>query len=150
MKIIGVVSNNIEMINRLIKNYKDIVIITNENAKKYLNCEIQVLVIEEKLVKDKYLEKLCEKSNYVILQDNINLSINLKKDTNIITYGFNHKSTVTVSSNDEEKLSICIQRTIKKLDNTAIEPQELIIKKEDENNINEKIIEKIIQEILEK
>lgn len=149
MYCIAVVSKNIELINFLIQENK-IIIITKDNVHKYKNKKIDILIVENKLIKNKDLELLCNNSKYIILQDNVNLNIRLQSKTNVITFGFNHKSTVTVSSISDEELSICIQRTIKTINKNLIDPQEMIIKIDKENDINEKIIEKIIQEILEK
>ena len=149
MYCICVISKNVELINELIK-YNKIAIVNEENVNKYINKEIDMLVIEDEIVQTKYLEQLCNHSKYILLQDNVNLNIKLEKNSNVITFGFNHKSTVTVSSITEEKIIICVQREIKSLKNKLIEPQELIIKNEKEYDINIKIIKKIIQEILEK
>ena len=149
MYCICVISKNVELINELIK-YNKIAIVNEENVKKYINEEIDMLIIEDEIVQTKYLEQLCNHSKYILLQDNVNLNIKLEKNSNVITFGFNHKSTVTVSSISEEKIIICVQREIKSFKNKLIEPQELIIKNEKEYDINIKIIKKIIQEILEK
>ena len=149
MYCIGVISRDIELINELIENNK-VIIMTKENINRYLEKEIDILVIEDKIIKNKNLELLCNHSKYILVQDNVNLNIKLKNEANIITFGFNHKSTVTISSISEEKVIICIQRKIKSLRNNLIEPQEMIIKNNREYDINGKIIQKIIQEILEK
>ena len=52
----------------------------------------------------------------------------------IITYGFNEKATITISSIKEENTMLCIQRNIKKIDGKIIEEQEENIKIE-KNNI---------------
>ena len=149
MYCIGVISRDIELINELIENNK-VIIMTKENINRYLEKEIDILVIEDKIIKNKNLELLCNHSKYILVQDNVNLNIKLKNEANIITFGFNHKSTVTISSISEEKVIICIQRKMKSLRNNLIEPQEMIIKNNREYDINGKIIQKIIQEILEK
>lgn len=149
MYCIGVISKDIELINELIKNNK-VIIITKDNINKYNNENIDILIIEDKLIKNKDLEVLCNNSKYIIIQDSVNLNIKFKNAINVITFGFNHKSTVTISSIDDEKAVICIQRNIKTIENKLIEPQEMIIRKTDEYNINSSIIQKIIQEILEK
>lgn len=147
---IGIISKDIELINELISMNNKVIIITKNNVNKYLNKKIDLLVIEKKILKNKELELLCNNSNYILLEDNVNLNVKLKNKVNIITFGFNHKSTVTISSINNENIIICIQRNIKSLRNINIEPQEMIIEKTDKYNINTDIIKKIIQEILEK
>ena len=48
--------------------------------------------------------------------DNLNLTV--------ITYGFNNKSTFTVSSIEENNMIICLQRVIFNKNGSKIEPQE--------------------------
>ena len=105
MYCICVISKNVELINELIK-YNKIAIVNEENVNKYINKEIDMLVIEDEIVQTKYLEQLCNHSKYILLQDNVNLNIKLEKNSNVITFGFNHKSTVTVSSISEENIAI--------------------------------------------
>lgn len=149
MHTIAIISKDMELINQLIKHYQ-VIILTEENISKHIKANIEILVIEEKIENNKELEVICNQSKYIILQDNVNLNIKLKNNLPIITFGFNHKSTLTVSSVSDEKIIMCIQREIKSLKNRVIEPQEIKIKNNDKYNINRCIIPKIIQEILEK
>ncbi len=149
MNCIFVISNDIELINELIQHYT-VVIINADNVNKYINKKIDILIIEENNIDDNEINLLCNNSKYILIQDNINLNIKLKKEVNVITFGFNHKSTVTISSINEEKVVICIQRQIKKMNNNLIEPQEIVIQNTSEYNINQHIIKRIITEILEK
>lgn len=149
MHTIGVISKDIELINELIEIGK-VMIITNENIDKYVEQNIDILIIEEKIEENKELELLCNQSKFIMLQDSINLEIKLKKNISVVTFGFNHKSTVTISSVDNEKVIMCIQRRIKGLRNKVIEPQEIVIENKDEYNINRCIIKKIIEEIVAK
>ncbi len=146
---IGVISKDVELINQLIKNNR-IIIISRENIQKYKNVEFNILVIEDKIISNEDLELLCQHSKFILIQDNINLNMRLENKINIITFGFNHKSTVTISSISNEKMIICIQRQINTLNNHKIEPQEFSIPIVDLNNINVNIIKKIIEQILEK
>ena len=55
-------------------------------------------------------------------------------EANIITYGFNAKATITISSIKEEKTMICVQRKIKAI-NSIIEEQDFNVEIE-KNNVN--------------
>ena len=68
--------------------------------------------------------------------ENIKNNLSLLKNTklNIITYGFNAKCTITVSSIKDEDTLICVQRNIKRVNGKIIEEQEFNIKIE-KNNI---------------
>ena len=85
----------------------------------------------------------------MIINSDIKSNISLLKsiETNIITYGFNAKSTVTISSIKEENTMICVQRSIKGINN-LIEEKEINIKIE-KNNVNKLYNVLVIFTILE-
>ena len=115
-------SNKFEVININLKSI--------ENVK---NIKFDVLVINENienlLKHSKYLEDIITKANYLIINADVknNLSDLKNAKTNIITYGFNAKSTITISSVKDENMMICIQRNIKTLQQSIIEEQEINI-----------------------
>ena len=116
-------ANNYEVININAK--------TIENLK---NVKFDVLVmaenVENMLKNSHYLENIINKSDYVIVNSDINSNLLLLKNAkaSVITYGFNEKATITVSSVKEDEVMICIQRNIKGLNNKLIEEQEKVIK----------------------
>ena len=52
------------------------------------------------------------------------IKIKLESPVKMITYGFNSKSTVTISSVKEDKILVCMQRDIEKSDGKIVEAQE--------------------------
>ena len=68
---------------------------------------------EEVKDKEEYISKLFENAKYLVINADMESSLetinNMK--LNIITFGFNSKSTITASS-VEENLLICLQRNI--------------------------------------
>ena len=114
--------NNFEVINI---NRKSI-----ENVK---NVKFDVLVIcenIEKLLKNSsYLEEIIKKADYIIINSDVKENLLILKNikANIITYGFNAKATITISSIKEEKIMICIQRKINGVNN-IIEEQDFNVK----------------------
>lgn len=46
---------------------------------------------------------------------------------NLITYGFNSKSTVTTSSTENDEMLLCIQRNVQNIQGKIIEPGEIKI-----------------------
>ncbi len=88
-------------------------------------------------MENKYiLKKILEKSKYIVWNSDIHCkSENLKNSySNVITYGYNSKATVTISSATEENYLIFIQENIPMNDKiTGI--QEVKFEK-NENNIN--------------
>jgi hypothetical protein len=53
--------------------------------------------------------------------------LKIQKPIKLITYGFNSKATITISSIKEEKMMICVQRNIKKGNDEIIEAKEVEI-----------------------
>ena len=149
---IGIISRskNIEFVKELNENnFIQAFNIKNQNDLKKSG-PIDILVLEDLIIKKEVIEEIIQKVKYLIIQDNItNIEFNLDKEINIITFGFNHKSTVTVSSATVDSIVICIQRVIKGIHQKFIQPKECIIKNTNKYNINKYIIKKIIEEILE-
>lgn len=125
----NLVSCNLEFVN-----------INRNSIENIKNVKFDVLVIcenVEKLLKNSlYLEDIIRKANYIIVNSDIkeNLSVLKCAETNVITYGFNAKATITISSIKEDSLMVCVQRKIDGIGN-VIEEQDFNIKIE-KNNVN--------------
>lgn len=124
--------------NEILKNQAlnkfEVININKKSIENIKNIKFDVLAINEPidnmLNNSKYLENIIDKANYIIVNSDIKTNLlffkNLK--ANIVTYGFNAKSTITVSSIKDENTMLCIQRSIKRVDNKMIEEQEINIK----------------------
>ena len=147
MPFVGIVSkeNDSNFIkNAISKNSKEnnfeIININKKSIGNIKNVKFDVLVIcenIEKILKNSlYLEEIIKKADYIIVNSDVkeNLSILKNVETNIITYGFNAKATITISSIKEEKTMVCIQRKINGINN-IIEEQDFNIEIE-KNNVN--------------
>lgn len=148
MYYIGVISENKNL--QIKQNHIRMIYLTEENIRNYQNQKWDILVMEENNLENEILINILKNTNYLLIEDNINLQIKLENNINIITFGFKNKSTVTVSSVQEDETIICIQRNIDTIHHQTIEPMEISVKNDKENNINNSIITKIIDEILEK
>ena len=149
---IGLISKNknVELIKEL-NLYEDVQAVNIKEISHQRRDPIDILVIEDHVVKKEIIETLMKEIHYLIIQDHIhNIQLNLDREISVITFGFNHKSTVTISSVTEENIVICIQRMIRGIHNQVIQPGESIIKNTNQYNINKHIIKKIIEEIIEK
>ena len=148
MPFIGVIAK--ENDNNFIKNeikknaqfYKyEIVRINKKSLENIKNIKFDILIVnenmEELVMNSKYLEDIIANLNYAIVNSDIknNLTFFQNTKTNIITYGFNNKATITISSVRDENTMLCIQRNIKGLNGKTIEEHEVGIKIE-KNNIN--------------
>lgn len=141
MPFIGIVAkeNDSNFIkNEILKNQTlnkfEVININTKSIENIKNIRFDVLVINEPIENmlntSKYLENIIDRACYIIVNSDIKTNLlffkNLK--ANIITYGFNAKSTITVSSIKEENTMLCIQRSIKAIDGKTIEEQEINIK----------------------
>lgn len=147
MPFIGIVAkenDNNFIKNEIIKNAKtnkfEIINLNKKSIENVKNIKFDVLVIHENidglLKSSKYLEDIVKRSCYVIINSDIKNNLLLKNlSGNIITYGFNSKATITISSINEENTMLCIQRTIQGVNKEFIEEQEVNIEIE-RNNVN--------------
>ena len=73
--------------------------------------------------------------------------IDTQKPIKLITFGFNSKSTITISSVKDEKIIVCIQRDIEKADGKLLEIQEKEIRCRECKKIYNKLAVFIIKEL---
>ena len=82
--------------------------------------------------------KDCIDSAIIIPYDNITRLQELKNSRlPLITYGMSDKATISCSSITEDCLLISLQRSIKALNGTSLEPQELVVNRHCEQSDNE-------------
>ena len=93
------------------------------------------------------------KTKYLIINCDIEIDmlkkIKLENPIKTITYGFNSKATITISSVKDEKILVCLQRDIQKVDGKIIEAQEKIIYLNDSksNKIYNELVVFIVKEL---
>ena len=108
-----------------------IIFITEKNIDNIKNIKFETILLDTQIIKKKKeIRKIISSCKYLVINNDIEIddSIIESMDLSIITYGFNGKSTFTISSIDENKLIICLQRIIFKENNMQIEPQEYEVK----------------------
>lgn len=159
MSLIGIIAKKKDI--KEIKNNLDIVYevieINNKSIENLKNIKFEQIIINKDLALNKqeeeYIKKLINATKYIIINADINIqilnNIEIDKPLKIITYGFNSKSTISISSVKEDYIILSIQREIEKLNNEKIENQEKKIEliKGENNNIYIKIIKFIIKEL---
>lgn len=140
MPFIGVICENKnesyikQVLSKQLKNEK-IIIFNQENIENLKNIKFETVIIFSNnykiLSKKEALKKIIKKANYLIINadEEINLDLLENMNLNVITYGFNSKSTITASSVNEDNILLCIQRNMQDLTKKEIEPQEISIKK---------------------
>ena len=159
MSLIGIIAKKKDI--KEIKNNLDVVYevieINNKSIENLKNIKFEQIIINKDLVLNKqeeeYIKKIINATKYIIINADINIQIlnkiEIDKPLKIITYGFNSKSTISISSVKEDYIILSIQREIEKLNNEKIENQEKKIEliKGENNNIYIKIIKFIIKEL---
>ena len=160
MPLIGIIAKkrDVQRINKELKesNIK-IIEITKESIKNVKNISFdEIIVIEDmKLESDeyKYMNEIISKTKYLILNGDIKIGflneMNIENPIKVITFGFNTKATISISSVKEEKIIVCLQRDIEKINGKIIESQEKEIKlsKENDKKIYIKLVIFIIKEL---
>lgn len=143
MHLVGVISKNKEMIkflnNEVYEKKVEFIELNAKTIENFKNVKFDVILISN-------LKNVTEKSVFkkVILNSSIsaintdvkeNLELLESVKGTVITYGFNPKATITVSSVNDENISICIQRGIYNIDGKKIEPIEYVEKIDNAKNI---------------
>ena len=140
MHFIGIFSNHseYEMIKQnIIKivNRKDLewIHINSKNIENMKNIVFETIVLcHEEKINDKQkniLNKLCSNCMFIVVNADVfcNIQIESNRKTNWISYGLNQKSTITISSIQDDKANLSIQRNINNLEQKIIEMGEMEI-----------------------
>lgn len=120
----------------------EIIEITVESIKNIKNVKFeQIIFLEDLKVSEetyKYIKEIISSAKYIILNGDIEINIlkeiNIKKPVKVITFGFNSKSTITISSVKDEKTIVYFQQEVEKTNGDIIEIQEKDINIEKNNN----------------
>ena len=87
---------------------ENIIFINDKNISNVKNIKFETIIIDAKIKNKFELRKILSNAKYIILNSDIELDINILNDLNlvVITYGFNNKSTFSVSSITENSMII--------------------------------------------
>lgn len=123
----------------LIEN--NVIFIKEKNIDNIKNVHFDTVIINNEFEKIDELNKILQNAKNVI----INMDIDSKceelniTNSNLITYGFNSKSSITISSVTDDDVLICVQRNIYN-NYGEIELQEIKLENNENYNIYELII----------
>jgi len=130
--------------NKLFKE-NNVIFIKETNIDNIKNVHFDTIILNAKFKKmDKLVAVLINAKNIIVNMDeeidfeDVNIT-----NLNLITYGFNSKSSITISSVTDDEVLICVQRNIYN-DSGIIEMQEIKI----ENNENYSIYDLIMVLVL--
>ncbi len=129
MQIKRILDNNLNSPNK----ENTVIIINDKSIDNIRNIRFETILImslEEITEKKEAMNELFKNAKYIVINsdiDNNNLEIINNMKLNVITFGFNQKSTITASS-VEENLMLCLQRKIIDINKNVLEPQEIQVK----------------------
>ena len=155
MPLVGIIAKkrDIQAIKKELAEYEvEIIHLNKESLKNMKNIIFKDLIILEDInlqeTEYSYMEEIISKAEYLILNSDIDFRV-LKKPIKTITFGFNPKSTITISSVKEDKILVCLQRNIENGDKEIIETQEkeIEITKDSNKKIYNKLVVFILKEL---
>ena len=158
MPLVGIIAKkkDVQAIRKEIKGKNiEIIEITKESVKNIKNIRFEeIIFLQDINIKEdeyKYMNEIILKTKYLILNGDIEIDIlkkiGIEKPIKLITFGFNSKSTITISSVRDEKIIVCLQRDIEKLDGEILECQEKQIINKDNKKIYNNMVVFIINEL---
>ena len=158
MSLVGIVAKkkDIYEIKKEIKNKNiEIIEITKESIKNIKHIKFEEIIflqnINLEIEEYKYMNEIILNTKFLILNGDIEIDIlsklKIEKPIKLITFGFNSKSTITISSVKDEKIIVYIQRDIENVSGEIIERQEKQIIIEDIKKIYNNIVVFIIKEL---
>lgn len=115
--------------------------INNKSIDNIKNIKFEIIIINKELKsfeeKKLIIDTLCMNSKYIVINTDLNKEFNFgqKCKDKIITFGLNHKATVTVSSITESNILVYLQRNIKDKNDKLIEVGENQVKINKDNKI---------------
>lgn len=158
MLFIGLITKkkDVQSIKKDIKEKEiEIIEIKENNIENLKNIKFEeIIFLEDINLKENeytFMKELIQNSKHLIINTDISINIlrkiGIEKPIKIITFGFNSKATITISSVKENKAIIFIQRDIMIAEQKRIETQEKEIKLENNEKIYNKIVTFIIKEL---
>ena len=160
MPLVGIIAKkrDFQAIKKELQNYNiELIHINKKSIGNIANIFFEEIIILEdiNLEADEYefMNEVVSKTKYLIINADIEINILKYIDTEapvkVITFGFNSKATISISSVNDEKVIVCLQRNLERVDNQIIESQEKEIKIFQDTNrkIHNKLVVFIIKEL---
>ena len=137
MTFVGIISDNKSF--QVLKENIDtqdynLIQINNKSIDNIKNIKFEIIIINKELKsfeeKKLIIDTLCMNSKYIVINTDLNKEFNFgqKYKDKIITFGLNHKATVTISSITESSILVYLQRNVKDKNDKLIEVGEKQVK----------------------
>ncbi len=115
------------VIDKGIANNNEVMFIKEKNLENIKNIKLETVIINAQIENEILLKRIIDNSKYLIVNSDFieNIKDYINGNQKIITYGYNSKSDITISSVEEEKSMISLQRNISSIYGKTIEMQEI-------------------------
>ena len=129
-----------KVITKQMVNNCELLYIKEKNIENIKNIKLETLVLNRKIENIESINKIAENTKNIIFNLDLNKEIT-NTESRTITFGYNSKSDITISSVKDDEIMICIQNTIESIYGKKVEPQEVKVDiKSDVNVYNIMII----------
>ena len=122
-----------KVITKQMVNNCELLYIKEKNIENIKNIKLETLVLNRKIENIELINKIAENTKNIIFNLDLNKEIT-NTESKKITFGYNSKSDITISSVKDDEIMICIQNTIKSIYGKKVEPQE--VKVDIKNDVN--------------
>lgn len=122
-----------KVITKQMVNNCELLYIKEKNIENIKNIKLETLVLNRKIENIELINKIAENTKNIIFNLDLNKEIT-NTESKKITFGYNSKSDITISSVKDDEIMICIQNTIESIYGKKIEPQE--VKVDIKNDVN--------------
>lgn len=116
-----------KVIDKRIVNNNEVMYIKEKNIENIKNIKFETVIINAKIENKDIMKKVIDNSKYLIINQDFNKNLEEYKieGKKVITYGYNSKSDITISSVKEEKSMISLQKNIESIYGKNVEIQEI-------------------------
>ena len=129
-----------KVITKQMVNNCELLYIKEKNIENIKNIKLETLVLNRKIENIELINKIAENTKNIIFNLDLNKEIT-NAESKKISFGYNSKSDITISSVKDDEIMICIQNTIESIYGKKVEQQEVKVDiKSDVNVYNIMII----------
>lgn len=122
-----------KVITKQMVNNCELLYIKEKNIENIKNIKLETLVLNRKIENIELINKIAENTKNIIFNLDLNKEIT-NAESKKISFGYNSKSDITISSVKDDEIMICIQNTIESIYGKKVEPQE--VKVDIKNDVN--------------
>lgn len=122
-----------KVITKQMVNNCELLYIKEKNIENIKNIKLETLVLNRKIENIELINKIAGNAKNIIFNLDLDKEIT-NAESKKISFGYNSKSDITISSVKDDEIMICIQNTIESIYGKKVEPQE--VKVDIKNDVN--------------